>query len=92
MVEALVDNARRHPEFGKMLFWLEGISDEYLEKIYAASTCLLASSEGESFCLPLIEAAQHKLPIIARDIPIFREVSSEYAYYFADDKLPEVLA
>ena len=32
--------------------------------------------------MPLIEAAQHKLPIIARDIPVFREVAAEHAYYF----------
>src|SRR5699024_532058 len=37
----------------------------------------------EGFGLPLIEAAQHKLPIIARDIPVFREVAGEYAWYFS---------
>ncbi|SFA85209.1 Glycosyltransferase involved in cell wall bisynthesis [Azotobacter beijerinckii] len=82
MVEALVEKLRNHPLRGKCLFWLEGISDEYLEKIYAASTCLIAASEGEGFGLPLIEAAQHKLPIIARDIPVFREVAGEHAHYF----------
>jgi len=82
MVETLVDRLRVHPELNKRLFWLEGISDEYLEKVYAASTCLIAASYGEGFGLPLIEAAQHKLPIIARDIPVFREVAGEYAYYF----------
>jgi glycosyltransferase involved in cell wall biosynthesis len=40
------------------------------------------SSYVEGFGLPLIEAAQHKLPIIARDIPVFREVAGEYAFYF----------
>ena len=81
-MESLVDRLRHHPELGKRLFWLEGISDEYLEKVYAASTCLIAASAGEGFGLPLIEAAQHKLPIIARDIPVFREVAGEHAYYF----------
>jgi glycosyltransferase involved in cell wall biosynthesis len=73
---------RTHHEWGGRLFWLEGISDEYLEKIYAASTCLIVASEGEGFGLPLIEAAQYGLPIIARDIPVFREVAGESAYYF----------
>jgi len=73
-------------------FWLEGISDTLLEKVYAASTCLIAASEGEGFGLPLIEAAQHKLPIIARDIPVFREVACEHAYYFPNDNDPKVLA
>lgn len=82
LVDSLVDRLRSHPELNKRLFWLEGVSDEYLEKVYAASTCLIAASYGEGFGLPLIEAAQHKLPIIARDIPVFREVAGEYAYYF----------
>ncbi|GIX26083.1 MAG: hypothetical protein KatS3mg122_3314 [Caldimonas sp.] len=92
MVEALVDRLRGHPEHGKRLFWLEGISDEYLEKVYAASTCLIAASYGEGFGLPLIEAAQHRLPIIARDIPVFREVAGEHAFFFANDKDPTVIA
>ncbi|MGZ8184083.1 MAG: glycosyltransferase [Methylobacter sp.] len=83
LMESLAIRLRHHPEFNKRLFWLEGISDEYLEKIYAASTCLIAASEGEGFGLPLIEAAQHQLPIIARDIPVFREVTGEHAYYFS---------
>lgn len=82
MVDSLVKRLRSHSELNKRLFWLEGISDEYLEKIYAASICLIAASYGEGFGLPLIEAAQHKLPIIARDIPVFREVAGEHAYYF----------
>lgn len=82
MVEALVEKLRHHPQLGKQLFWLEGISDEYLEKIYDVSNCLIAASEGEGFGLPLIEAAQHKLPIIVRNIPVFREVAGDHAYYF----------
>jgi glycosyltransferase involved in cell wall biosynthesis len=83
MMEALAENIRSHSELGRRLFWLEGISDEYLEAVYMASTCLIASSEGEGFGLPLIEAAQHKLPIIARDIPVFREVAGNHASYFS---------
>lgn len=30
----------------------------------------------------MIEAAQKGLPIIARDIPVFREVAGEHAFYF----------
>jgi glycosyltransferase involved in cell wall biosynthesis len=80
-----VETLRAHPELNKRLFWLEGISDEYLEKVYMASTCLIAASHGEGFGLPLIEAARHKLPVIARDIPVFREVAERHAYYFTGD-------
>ena len=71
-----------HPEYNRHLFWLNGISDEYLESVYRASTAMLLASEGEGFGLPLIEAASRKLPIIARDIPVFREVAGDAAFYF----------
>lgn len=82
MVDELASLLSEHSQLDKHLYWLEGISDEYLEIIYTSSTCLIAASEGEGFGLPLIEAAQKKLPIIARDIPVFREVAGENAYYF----------
>ncbi|MFN3630079.1 MAG: glycosyltransferase family 4 protein, partial [Casimicrobiaceae bacterium] len=91
-VEALLERLRSHPEAGRRLYWLEGISDEYLDAVYAASRALIAASLGEGFGLPLIEAARHRVPIIARDIPVFREVAGEHAFYFADDHAPETIA
>jgi glycosyltransferase involved in cell wall biosynthesis len=82
MIDKLIARLDSHREFNNRLFWLEGISDSHLEQVYATSTCLIAASFGEGFGLPLIEAAQHKLPIVARDIPVFREVAGEHAYYF----------
>ncbi|EKE17395.1 MAG: hypothetical protein ACD_10C00470G0004 [uncultured bacterium] len=81
-IPTIVRQLSHHRELNNRLFWLQGVSDEYLEKIYAASTCLIAASEGEGFGLPLIEAAQQGLPIMARDIPVFREVAHQNATYF----------
>lgn len=88
-VEPLVKKITNHSELNKRLFWLEAISDEYLELIYANSSALIAASFGEGFGLPLIEAAQHRLPVIARDISVFREVAGDNAFYF---KNPDILA
>ena len=82
-IPEIVAKLRNHPRLGTRLFWLEGISDEYLERVYDACDCLIAASEDEGFGLPLIEAAKHELPIIARDIPVFREVAGDCAYYFS---------
>lgn len=82
-VDPLVRRLREHSERGERLFWFDNISDEYLERIYQASTCLIAASEGEGFGLPLIEAAQHNLPILARDLPVFQEVAGKHAVYFS---------
>ncbi|WP_051234280.1 glycosyltransferase family 4 protein [Halomonas halocynthiae] len=80
-VEALAERIKSHPEYNRRLFWLAGISDEYLDKVYSTCSCLIAASYGEGFGLPLIEAAQVGMPIIARDIPVFREVAGEHATY-----------
>jgi glycosyltransferase involved in cell wall biosynthesis len=82
LVDDLATRLVNHPELGRRLLWLEGVSDEYLEHLYTHCDCLVAASYGEGFGLPLIEAAQYKLPIIARDLPVFNEVAGEFAWYF----------
>jgi glycosyltransferase involved in cell wall biosynthesis len=84
-VDDLVKRLEAHADQNERFFWLQGISDEYLEKVYEVSSCLLAASLGEGFGLPLIEAAQKGLPIIARDIPVFHEVAGDHAFYFNGD-------
>ncbi len=82
-IPQIVSKLKSHQEAGRRLFWLQGASDEYLAQIFEASDCLIAASLGEGFGLPLIEAAQAGLPILARDIPVFREVAGDYATYFS---------
>ncbi|MBN6103308.1 glycosyltransferase family 4 protein [Xanthomonas sp. CFBP 8703] len=82
LVDELSERLSQHPQSSHNLFWLQGASDEYLDQLYANSTCLIAASEGEGFGLPLIEAAQRGKPMIARDIPVFREVAGSHAFYF----------
>ena len=90
MTERLGTRLTGNEKYGSSLFWYEIASDEFLEKIYQASTCLIAASQAEGFGLPLIEAAQYGLPIIARDIPVFREVAHDGAFYFKGDKAQDL--
>lgn len=91
LMDEFVEYLHNHKELGRRLFLFEGVSDEYLEKIYGVSKCLISASEGEGFGLPLIEAAQRKISIITRDIPVFKEVVGKYGYYFSGLK-PEDLS
>jgi glycosyltransferase involved in cell wall biosynthesis len=94
-VNELVSKISENKEQGKRLVWLQNISDEYLRLVYENASCLLACSEGEGFGLPLIEAAKNNLPILVRDIAVFREVGKNNATYFsaADSyQLKQVLA
>lgn len=85
MTDALIERIRGHSELGRRLVWFEGASDEVLDVLYEKCSALLAASEGEGFGLPLIEAARHGLPILARELPVFREVVGEHAVYFHGD-------
>ena len=82
MVDALMQRLRSHAECDQRLFWLGGVADEVLLALYAGASALLAASEGEGFGLPLIEAARHGIPIVARGLPVFREVAGDHAHYF----------
>jgi glycosyltransferase involved in cell wall biosynthesis len=79
----IMERLRGSPELGKRLLWLDGIDDDTLQQVYLASSCLLFPSEGEGFGLPLIEAAHHGLPLLVRDLPVFREVAGAHAQYFS---------
>jgi glycosyltransferase involved in cell wall biosynthesis len=83
MVDQLADRIREHKELNHKLFWYEKISDEALQRLYEAADGVMMASEGEGFGLPLIEAAQHGCPILARDLPVFREVATQHASWFS---------
>ncbi|MCR5495086.1 MAG: glycosyltransferase family 4 protein [Treponema sp.] len=79
----LIENSA---EYGKRLKWYNtGISDSELASLYNSCDALIFASKTEGFGLALIEAAIYKKPLIIRDIPIFREVASDKAFYFSGD-------
>lgn len=82
LMEPFVAMMTKHSEYRHRLFWIDDADDDELQAIYQASTALVAASWGEGYGLPLIEAARHGLPVIARDLPVFREVMQKQATYF----------
>ena len=85
LVNGLVEKIKTHSEYGQLLQWHEGISDQALVGLYRDCNCLIAASYEEGYGLPIIESALHHLPVIARDIPVFREVAAHGAFYFEGD-------
>lgn len=88
---ALQELMRAHPQVGKRLFWLEDVSDEFLEQLYAICKGVLVASRAEGFGLPLIEAALHNKPILARKLAVFKELDISGLTYFSGDT-PQDLA
>jgi glycosyltransferase involved in cell wall biosynthesis len=83
LVESLIERITSHPELNKRLFWHSECDDEKLESLYSSSTLVICASKGEGFGLPLVEAFTHGSPVLARDIPVFREVAGSKAQYFS---------
>lgn len=83
-IPEIIHRLNTHGERGSRLFWVSNASDNLLEKLYKSANCLIMASIGEGFGLPLVEAAQNRLPIIARDIPVFREVLGDNAVFFSN--------
>ncbi|KPD16994.1 hypothetical protein ADM96_22005 [Burkholderia sp. ST111] len=80
--ETLQTAIRRHQLSGKQLFWLDNASDEALSRLYAACDGVLMASHAEGFGLPLIEALGYGKPVLARDLPIFRQHEEKGVDYF----------
>jgi len=74
-VESLVDRLRGHLELGKRLHWFNDANDEILRALYRFSRGVILASKGEGCGLPLIEAAFFNKPVLARDIPVFKEIA-----------------
>ncbi|RAN37914.1 glycosyltransferase family 1 protein [Hyphomonas sp. GM-8P] len=74
--EALVDRIENHPELGRRLRWYNRMEDEELIRLYMQCDALIAASYAEGFGLPIVEAGRFGAPIIASDIPVFREVTA----------------
>ena len=63
--------------------WLDSVSDEFLEYIYAKAAGLLVASEGEGFGLPIVESLSHGRPVLVRDLPVFRELAGPGVTFFS---------
>ena len=88
--EKLVNYITNHSYYNKRLFWLKQISDEFLDKIYSISDCLIVASLGEGFGLPIIEGAQKNIPIICRSLSVFKEIAGEGAFYFSGNEAEDL--
>ena len=91
LVDDLLARLEQHPEAGRRLFWLNGPSDAVLEALYGHCKGLLMASHGEGFGLPVVEALQHGKPVLARDIPIFREIGGQRGMSYFDAHASDAL-
>ncbi|MDY7573968.1 glycosyltransferase family 1 protein [Actimicrobium sp. CCI2.3] len=81
--EPLQRSLLSHPQNRIRLHWLDSASDELLELLYTCCTGVVVASRAEGFGLPLIEAVFRHKPVLARDIPVFREIGGSRVTFFS---------
>ena len=81
-VEGVIAAITGRPEFGRRLFWFENGNDAELDYGYGATDAVICASYAEGFGLPIAEATRRDRPVIASDIPVFREVGGDGVAYF----------
>jgi alpha-1,2-rhamnosyltransferase len=91
MSNDLVKRILHHPQYSRSLFLFTNLVDSELEYCYRNSQAFIFPSHAEGFGLPIVEALQHGLPVMASDIPIHREVVGDFCAYF-DQHNPSSLA
>lgn len=79
--EQVIDLLSRCSQIRPHIYWVNGLSIDSLRSLLAGARGLLAPSFAEGYGLPLVEALSFGTPVVAADIPVFREVSQNRALF-----------
>ena len=89
--EPLLQEMSLSRHYGRSLYVYHDISDPELDYLYRHVSALIFASRVEGFGLPLVEAMQRALPVIASDIPVFREIAGDYPEYFRNGDVGDLM-
>lgn len=79
------------PQLRRFVTIHTGCTDDEVVQHLSAARALLAPSRAEGFGLPVIEALKLGVPVIASDLPVFREVGGAVPTFLAPDAPDEWL-
>ncbi|MCU1433394.1 MAG: mannosyltransferase [Pseudarthrobacter sp.] len=77
---------------GATVVFHNGVTDDEYAVLLKRATALVSLSRAEGYGLPLVEAMSLGTPVIASDIPIFREVGGDAASYVEPDSATDFAA
>lgn len=77
-IETLRQKIDASPEVNRSIFIFEGPDDDTVEAILQQCNGLLMPSFAEGFGLPILEAAQKGIPVLANDLAVYRELAGDY--------------
>ena len=66
------------------------VTDEELCSLYSHAIAFVSASKMEGFGLPPLEAMACSTPVLLSDIPSFREICKNIAFYFNPDNISDI--
>jgi glycosyltransferase involved in cell wall biosynthesis len=79
----ILERITQHPDYGTLLNWHSNLSDEGVAELYKNATACIVASYDEGFGLGIEESLAKRVPVIAREIPVFLERPYPNVSYFA---------
>jgi len=73
---------KRYPDIAKRVHFTGYIAPADLDFVYGGAICTVHPSLYEGFGLPLLESFWAEVPVMASDIPAYREIAGGGALYF----------
>jgi len=89
-MEAFEKRMKEHPDYGKGVHHFEGLDDDSIAFLYRNARFLVFASYTEGFGLPIIESIMRGTPVLAADVPIYREIAGDYCVWFRQDDVEEL--
>lgn len=90
MAEDAIREFVNNINFKENFFYFSMVGDQELADMYKKTDVLIIPSYNEGFGLPIIEAMKYKKHILARNIPVFREILGEDGNFFPDTNKSEI--
>lgn len=84
-VDRLIKKFNGSVYLNKNFFLFNDLNDDELNFLYNNAGAAICASRREGFGLPLAEAMHCGIPVLASDIPVFREIGGDYPVYFNPD-------
>lgn len=80
--EKFLHDMETHPYYGKRIFHIANASNADIDYLYSNAFLVAFPTHMEGFGLPLVEALEHGVPVVATDIDVLKEIGGDYCYYF----------
>lgn len=77
-IQQMVDNMNYISKFK----YIGYVSEEEKERYLSECSCFVFPSIAEGFGIPILEALHYKKPVIASNLPVFKEIVGEAINYF----------